>query len=405
MSTMGLDGVLPWQQAHHIARTVARPLEAVQARLDEAIGAVLAEPITHIADDPPTDVCAFDGFAVCGEGPWQFGRTTPLHPGHALDVREGDPLPGHADAVIPTDHAVIERALDGTEAVIMRDPLSGVADERARPALGDGVIREGARAQAGDAIVGGDRTVTASMLAVAAAIGRDHITVIKPPVVGTIVLGRTLLSHGMPRDGRVRDALGFTVPAFVGQLGARGNPPVRAPDTPELLLREIDDSQADLLITTGSTEPAPDNHVRQVLRDLGARWLIDGVAVTPGAQMLLAKLPDGRFIVGLPGHPSSAMAGLFTLVAPLIAALRGSPMPELKQTAVLFDDAPPADFADDTRLAPVRVETVENATLAHPIPDHGPANLSGWANADAIAVVPPGAGYRGDVVAIMNVQQ
>ena len=405
MSTLGLDGVLPWQQAHHIARTVARPLPAVEARLDEAIGSVLAAPITHIADDPPLDSCAHDGFAVCGEGPWQFARTTPLHPGHAIEVRKGDPLPSHADAVIATDHAVIERALDGSEVVIMRDPLSGVADERARPDFGAGVIREGERAKAGEAIVPGDRTVTASMLAIAAAIGRDHITVIKPPVVGTIVLGRTLLSHGLPRDGRVRDALGFTVPAFVGQLGARGNPAVRAPDTPELLLREIDDSQADLLITTGSTEPAPENHVRQVLRDLGARWLIDGVAVTPGAQMLLAKLPDDRFLVGLPGHPAAAMAGLFTLVAPLIAALRGAPMPEIAHTAVLFDDAPPADFADDTRLAPVRLESVDNAALAHPLPDHGPAHLGSWAQADAIAVIPPGAGYRGDVVPVMHVER
>jgi len=402
---MGLDGILPWQQAHHIARTVARPLAAVPARLDEAIGAILAEPITHIVDDPAHDACGVDGFAVCGEGPWQFATGSTLRPGHTLEVRKGDPLPGHTDAVIGYEQAVLERSLDGDESVLMRDPLSGVADERARPALGDGIIEQGQRAKAGDVLVPGDRPVTAAMLAIAAAAGRDHVTIIQPPVVGTIVLGRTLLSHGQPKDGRVRDALGFTIPAFVGQLGARGNPAVRAPDTPELLLREIDDSQADLLITTGSTEPAPDNHVRQVLRDLGARWLIDGVAVTPGAQMLLAKLPDGRFLVGLPGHPTSAMAGMFTLVAPLIAALRGAPLDEPKQTAVLFDDAPPADFADDTHLAPVRLEVIDNATLAHPMRNEGPANLAAWANADAIAIIPPGAGYRGDVVPIVKVQQ
>ena len=404
MSTMGLDGILPWQQAHHIARTVARPLPSVTARLDEAIGAVLAEPLTYISDDPAEDCCAFDGFAVCGEGPWQFSTSGTLRPGHALPVHRGDALPGHTDAVISLVQAIVERGLDGVESVLMRDPLSGVADERARPAIGDGISRQGERAQHGDVIVPNDRIITAGMLAVAAAAGRDHVTIIKPPVVGTIVLGHSLLNHGLPRDGRVRDALGFTIPAFVGQLGARGNPAVRAPDTPELLLREIDDSQADLLITTGSTEPAPDNHVRQVLRDLGARWLIDGVSVTPGAQMLLAKLPDGRFLIGLPGHPTSAMAGMFTLVAPLIAALRGLPLAEPKTSAVLFDDAPPAEFADDTRLAPVRIESIDNATLAHPINDGGPAELSGWANADAVAVIPPGSGYRGDVVTIMNIQ-
>jgi molybdopterin molybdotransferase len=404
MSTMGLDGVLPWQQAHHIARTVGRPLPVVPARLDEAIGAILGAPIALPADDPLVDVAEYDGYALCGEGPWQPSDSDVLRPGHARWITRDTPIPGHTDAVLPLEHAVVERSLAGDETVLAKDPLSGIADERARPTFGDGIVRTGQRASAGDSLVPAGRAVTPAMLAIAAAAGLDHIDIVQPPVVGTIVLGHTLLPHGLPRDGRVRDALGFTVPAFVGRLGARGNPAVRAPDTAELLLREIDDSQADLLITTGSTEPAPDNHVRQVLRDLGARWLIDGVAVTPGAQMLLAKLPDDRFLVGLPGHPPAAMAALITLVAPLIATLRGAPQSEHPQTAVLFEDAPPADFADDTRLAPVTLEQIDNATLATPCADDGPAALGGWANANAVAVIAPGAGYRGDIVPIITLE-
>ena len=67
------------------------------------------------------------------------------------------------------------------------------------------------------------------------------------------------------------------------------------------LIYAIEDANVDVLITTGSTAPDSDNSVRHVLRDLDARWLIDGVAVTPGARMLLARLADGRIIVGLPG--------------------------------------------------------------------------------------------------------
>jgi hypothetical protein len=32
----------------------------------------------------------------------------------------------------------------------------------------------------------------------------------------------------------------------------------------------------------------------------------------------------------------------------------------------------------------------------------GPARLQGWATADAIAVIPPGAGMRGDVVMLLD---
>ena len=236
----------------------------------------------------------------------------------------------------------------------------------------------------------------------AAARGLDELDVIRPPVVGVLVLGSQLLDRGLPRQGRVRDALRHAVPAFVGALGARGNPAVRAPDSPDLLLQEIDDANVDILITTGSTAPDPDNHLRRVLGDLNARWLVDGVAVTPGAQMLLAKLPDGRFLVGLPGDPVSALAGLVTLASPLVRALRGDPVTGHPRSAVLMDDTTPADFADDTALVPVQLEVSAAATQARPLAHSGPGGLEGWARADAIAVVPPGAGMRGDVVELLD---
>jgi molybdopterin molybdotransferase len=313
-------------------------------------------------------------------------------------MRTGDPLPQHTDAVLAMEGSISEQHGDGTLSVIALDELTQLPDERARPGLGSGIIREAEVAPSGALLVPAGRIVTPSILAIAAAAGHDGIEIVRPPVVGVIVLGTSLLSQGQSRGGRVRDALSYTVPSFVAARGGRGNPAVRAPDTAELLLHEIDDAAVDVIITTGSTAPGPDNHVRQVLRDLGAHWLIDGVAVTPGAQMLLAKLPDGRFLVGLPGEPQSALAGLVTLVAPLIAALRGAPAMRGYPTAVLFADAPAAEFADDTRLAPIRLELLEAAQVAYPLADTGPAGLAGWAQADAVAIVPPGAGFRGDVV-------
>jgi molybdopterin molybdotransferase len=272
-----------------------------------------------------------------------------------------------------------------------------------RPDFGDGIVRQGTESVAGHSLVPAGRLVTPAVLALAAARGFDEIDVVRPPVVGVLVLGASLLDRGMPRHGRVRDALGHTVPAFVAALGARGNPAVRAPDTQELLLREIDDAAVDVLITTGSTAPGPENHLRSVLRDLNARWLVDGVSVTPGAQMLLARLPDGRFLVGLPGDPASALAGLVTLVSPLLTALRGDDSAGRRVSAVLMDDVQPADYADDTALIPVAIETSPAAVQARPLLAHGPGGLEGWARADAVAVVPPGAGYRGDVVEVLDV--
>jgi molybdopterin molybdotransferase len=400
---MGLDGVLPWQQARHVAATAARPLPATPARLDEAAGNILSGALVTVQDDPAADSAAFEGFAVCGEGPWLVDDLDVLTQGWATLVDLRMPVPRHCDAVIAREHASLRQRSDGRHEVMAHDPLTGIPDERVRPDLGEGIVRQGSASVAGHTMVAAGSLVTPSILTLAAARGHDEIDIIRPPIVGVLVLGNHLLDRGLPRDGRVRDALGHTVPAFVGALGARGNPAVRAPDSDDLLLREIDDANVDVLITTGSTAPGPDNYLRAVLRDLGARWLVDGVSVTPGAQMLLARLPDGRFLIGLPGDPTAALAGLVTLASPLIRALRGDPTDSSRRSAVLMDDTVPADYADDTALVPVRLEVSSAATQARPLVATGPAGLEGWANADAIAVVPPGAGFRGDVVELLDV--
>lgn len=401
MSTFGLDGVLPWPQARHVAAASARPLPATSARLDESVGSLLATDLVTVEDDPPADAAQWPGLGVCGEGPWQVDELDVLTPGWATPLARHQPIPRHCDAVIRAEAVELTRHGDRTIAVA-RDPLNGTPDERVRPDLGEGIVRQGLVAPAGHVLLAHDTPVTPAVVSLAAARGHDELTIIRPPVVGVLVLGAALLDRGLPRFGRSRDALGVAVSAFAGALGARGNPPLRGPDTSDLLLREIDDAQVDVLITTGSTAPGPDNHLRAVLRDLDARWLVDGVNVTPGAQMVLARLPDGRFLVGLPGDPPAAHAALITLVSPLIRALRGVADASRPASAVLLEDIEPADFADDTALVPVRLEVSAAGTLARPLPATGARGMAGWAQADAIAVAPPGAGYRGDVVEVLD---
>ena len=407
---LGLDGLLAWTQARYVARTAATPLRTVHARLDEAHGSLLAIPLASPYDEPIADAAAYDGYAVCGEGPWLLADLAPdvaLAPHNAMRVRTKQVLPGHTDAVLPANRGVLD---EDSTTVTARDPLTNLPEPTARPDFGEGIVRQGAIRTAGTELVPAHTNVTAGTLALAAAAGLDALEVIAPPIVGTLVLGSTLLTAGPPREGRVRDALGLTIPALIGSLGARANPPTRAPDTRDLLLQEIDDAQVDMLITTGSTSPGGGNILREALRDLGAHWLIDGILATPGAQTLLVRLPDGRLLLGLPGHPTAALAGLLTLGAPLIAGLRGElinssriPPSSVPANATLTESAPLADYDDDTVICPVRLtHTDHKQPSAHPLPSDGPADLGGWANADAIAIVPPGSGAAGDTVDLLD---
>lgn len=401
-AALGLDGLLSWTQARHVAHTSGRPLPFATARLDEAHGSLLGEPLVSLADEPSCDVAQFDGFALCAGGPWtviELAADVALPQHHAVKVREFEPIPPHTDAVVPMSSAVIE----GNQ-LIVRDSLNDTPDENARPELGSGIIRQAAIAIAGRELVPADTLINPQVLSIAAAAGFDQITICRPPVVSTLVIGASLLDKGAPRGDRVRDALGLSVPAFVGALGARGNPRVRAPETLDLLLQEIDDSTADLIITTGSTAPGGNNLLRMVLRDLAAHWLIDGITMTPGSQTLLARLPDGRLLLGLPGDPRNALAGLLTVAPPLIAGLRGEKWQESTSTAVLIDDAPLPDFVEDSTIVPVNVQVTEAGRTATPLSTDGPSGLSGWARATDFAVIAPGGGARGDVVLTVSPQ-
>ena len=220
MSTFGLDGVLSWAKAHHVASTCARPLPDTFARLDEAAGSILAQPILTLSADPAVDSAAINGYAVCGAGPWRLADEPTLRPGHAMRMRTGDPLPQHTDAVLAMEGSISEQHGDGTLSVIALDELTQLPDERARPGLGSGIIREAEVAPSGALLVPAGRIVTPSILAIAAAAGHDGIEIVRPPVVGVIVLGTSLLSQGQSRGGRVRDqALGVT--KVVGDLDQR----------------------------------------------------------------------------------------------------------------------------------------------------------------------------------------
>ncbi|MDP2014421.1 MAG: hypothetical protein Q8L05_09370, partial [Actinomycetota bacterium] len=324
-----------------------------------------------------------------------------LQPGAFQELLKGDPLPQHTDAVLAAHRSELRTANDGTRVLIATDELTGVIDEDVRPALGSGITRQAAHARIGSVLVPAGRMVGPGILALAAALGHDTLPVVQPPRVGTFVLGHSLLAHGLPRAGRRRDALGDSVAYFAGLHGARSHPPVRAPDSTHQLMESIDDAQVDVLIIIGEYSDTHINSLRQVISDLGARWLLDGVAMSPGEHTLLAKLPDGRFIVGLSGYAEAAIAGLVTIVEPLLRSLAGS-VPRNPIQAVLVDDIPADPHVGLTRLIPVLLETSGQHVIARGLPKEM-RNLHAIANADGAAVLSPdihGSGQSVPVLAI-----
>ncbi|MFD5692829.1 molybdopterin molybdotransferase MoeA [Streptomyces rubiginosohelvolus] len=388
-----------WEKARAAARAVPS-LPPVARDLADALGHALAEPLTALTDLPPFDTSAMDGWAVAGPGPWRLreggvlagGQPEPLRPGTAVAIATGARLPEGADAVLRREDGADEA---GSGLLLDRSACPGP------PAPGRDIRPRGQECRADDPLLPAGTSVTPTVLGLAAAAGYDRLTVHRRPRVDLLVLGDELLATGLPRDGRIRDALGPLLPAWLSGQGADvvGRPLL--PDGFGPLYEAVRDSTADVVVTTGSTAAGPVDFLHDALRAVGARLLVDSVAVRPGHPMLLAELPPGadgraRHLVGLPGNPLAAVAGAVTLAVPLLRSLGG------------HVDAGPLDAVcaaalpghpRDTRLLPVR----RTGRAVAPLPFGGPAMLRGLALADGLAVVPPGGAEAGAVVEILDV--
>ncbi|WP_431945379.1 molybdopterin molybdotransferase MoeA [Actinacidiphila sp. bgisy167] len=382
---------LPWPRARRIAGAAAGPLGRLDLPLGEALGHALAEPLTALTDLPSFDTSAMDGWAVAGPGPWRAeGRVLagqraaqPLLDGQATAIATGAALPPGATAVLRREYGRV--TADGL-----------LHATRGGPEPGQDVRPRGQECRGGDTLLAPGVLVTPAVLGLAAAAGYDALTVVARPSVEILVLGDELLDSGAPGGGRVRDALGPLLPGWLAALGAGTVRARRLKDDADLLQDAVTASTADVVVTTGGTASGPVDFVHPVLERIGARLLVDGVAVRPGHPMLLAELPGGRRLVGLPGNPLAAVSGVLTLAVPLLRALAGRPAPEAYGARLTGDVH---GHPTDTRLVPV---VLDEESQVSPLHFSGPAMLRGIAAADGMAVVPPGGAVKGDRVAVLE---
>ena len=180
------------------------------------------------------------------------------------------------------------------------------------------------------------------------------------------------------------------LPPWLAALGAEVSPGRRVLDTVAALRDALAGSTGDVVVTTGSTAAGRHDHLHAVLAAAGAELLVDGVDVRPGRPMLLARLTDGRRLVGLPGNPLAAVSGLLTLVAPTIRSLAGLPASPLRLVTLVESVT---GHPTDVRLVPVQA--------GRPLHHVGPAMLRGLAAADGLAAIPPLGAAAGDEVELL----
>ncbi|MBM2614442.1 molybdopterin molybdenumtransferase MoeA [Actinoplanes sp. LDG1-06] len=322
-----------------------------------------------------------------------------LGPGTAVEIATGARVPAEADAVLPYEDCHVEGGI-----------VHGARGPR------NHIRRAGDDLRPGDLIVPAGRTVTATVAAAATQAGVESVLVRRRPTVALLVTGDEVVLTGRPGPGQVRDSFSGIVAAVTGRAGGvlhfvrhvGDNPDhlAAALGAPDLEPASLDvaagdgltgdarrenrpmcdlgvGGSADVVVVSGSSSAGAADHLHALLDELGAEWLVRGVACRPGHPQALAQLPDGRWVVSLPGNPYAGLVSALTLLEPLLEALAGRAPAPLPRVAVTGEAKL---VPGGVRIVPVRWR--REGAVAEVLPAKGSAGLAAAAAADALAVLP-----------------
>lgn len=124
--------------------------------------------------------------------------------------------------------------------------------------------------------------------------------------------------------GRIKDAFGPVIRAKLSEFDTKIIGQAIVNDEKEKITGVIRDyiaQGADLIICTGGMSVDPDDTTPSAIKDTGARLVLYGAPVLPGAMFLLAYYGEQNIpIVGLPGCVMYAKRTIFDLMLPRIMA-------------------------------------------------------------------------------------
>lgn len=132
-----------------------------------------------------------------------------------------------------------------------------------------------------------------------------------------------VITGGEVFHGRIKDAFAPVIREKLAEYGVEIVGEAISDDKQDMiagLIREFLDQGANLIICTGGMSVDPDDITPAAIRDVGAEIISYGAPVLPGAMFLLAYMPTGVPVLGLPGCVMYSKRTIFDLVLPRVIA-------------------------------------------------------------------------------------
>jgi molybdopterin molybdotransferase len=401
--------VLPLEKARDLLR-VFGTLENEEVSIGDALFRVLRDPLMAPQDVPGFNRSTMDGFAVRSSDTFGATESSPalfrivgevhmgeihhvkLGHGEAVRIWTGGALPEKADAVIMVEHA---EELDQDTVEILR-----------AAAPFDNVVRKGEDFKAGETLLEAGHRLRAQDLGLLAAMGRSKVHVFRKPRVAIMSSGDEIVPiEEEPPPGYMRDVNRHTLYASVLESHAEPLWTGIASDRLDALSVLIDRGlrSADIVIVSGGSSMGSRDFVIEAIEACkDSEILVHGVSVSPGKPLILARIGPIP-VIGLPGHPASAMVCFEQFVVPLIRRLEGENVvrPYLRpmMKAYLGRNVPSKEGRMD--FVRVRLHTQDGRVTAMPVPGKS-GMISAMVRAHGFVTIREDCEglYRGDLVSV-----
>jgi molybdopterin molybdotransferase len=354
--------------------------------VEQAAGRVLAENLRAAGDVPAFPNSAMDGYAVRAgpggrrlrvSGESRAGQPVTAGPKEieAVRISTGAALPPGADAVI--------RQEDTTEAD--GDVVLHVATR-----VGQNVRAAGEDMRAGEIALEAGSDLRAAAVALAVAAGVSELPCAPRPRMRILCTGDELRAPGAPLGaGEIHNSNAVGLAAMATNAGSLVLGAGIVPDTAgatEAALRDALE-QADVVVVSGGVSVGPHDHVKPALAALGVEESFWRVSLRPGKPTWFGVAPGGVLVFGLPGNPVSALVTFRLFARPALRAMQGAD-PEPRAVRALLAE-PCARQAREQALR-VRLDNDGGAPQAYPASAQGSHQLKALAEADGLALIPPG---------------
>ena len=319
--------MLTYEQARQTVIDQVRKKRTTRATaglgLWDALGSVLAQEIKTDRDYPPFNRSTRDGYVVRSAdmtpgvtlrcvGEIKAGDTVTNHlaPGTCVQIMTGAAVPTGADAVVMLEHTQRDAEI--------------VRFERAAQ-KGQNIVPKGSEAAAGQTILKPGARLGYAELALAAQVGATELLCALKPRVAILSTGDEVVSiQETPGAFQIRNSNSVSLGAQVRLAGGEpvllGNAADRVDDLRDKIDRGL---REDVLVLSGGVSMGKYDLVETVLKDLGAEFYFDAVAIRPGKPAVFGRCGE-TFVFGLPGNPVSTMVTFELFVTPALDLLSGA---------------------------------------------------------------------------------